>query len=110
MTRVVALAAPIFQRWAFPMPLTITLVTPATAVLVFSISFQRDDAAQAERATGLYHALEEACRAAGIAPYRLGLLSGDPAAYIPPERMNILRALKRALDPNNVIAPGRYGL
>jgi 4-cresol dehydrogenase (hydroxylating) len=54
-----------------------------------------------------YHELQRRLTAAGYYPYRLGiqsmnLLDSDPA------RADFLSTLKRALDPNNIIAPGRY--
>jgi 4-cresol dehydrogenase (hydroxylating) len=46
----------------------------------------------------------------GYIPYRLGIESVKLLPEPEDGTGGLLRALKKALDPNNVLAPGRYGL
>lgn len=71
------------------------------------ILFDRDDPEEVKKANLCYFALFEACKKEGFLPYRLGiqsmeLLSKENA--IP----NMLKTVKKAVDPDNIISPGRY--
>lgn len=72
------------------------------------LNFRKTDADIA-RAKACYHALVQAGTAQGMPPYRIGIDSMD-TVYPPAERPSaaLWRELKAALDPNDVIAPGRY--
>lgn len=70
--------------------------------------FDRSDPEAVQRANACYDALLAAGRADGFLPYRLnvdamGLLSNADSVYA-----SIATRLKESLDPDHVIAPGRY--
>lgn len=73
------------------------------------ILFDRNDAKQQQQAYACYEELLETGRQLGFVPYRLGAHSMDfPSRHhATPE---LLKQLKHAIDPKNIIAPGRYGL
>lgn len=73
------------------------------------ILFDRNNADACANAQRCYQALLEAGQQQGFIPYRLGAHSMDfPAQHqATPE---FLKILKRAIDPQNILAPGRYGL
>jgi 4-cresol dehydrogenase (hydroxylating) len=70
--------------------------------------FDRDRSDEAARADACHRQLLEAGQREGFVPYRLGVQSMrqmiDPEA--PCWRM--VAALKRAMDPHDILAPGRY--
>lgn len=70
--------------------------------------FDRGDPKQIANAQSCYQALLEAGRKEGFLPYRLGIGAmdwlTDPAAPC----WEIVAAVKSALDPEGIIAPGRY--
>lgn len=70
--------------------------------------FDRRDADQTARAQSCYRALLEAGRKDGFLPYRMGvdLMSWLTCSDAPCWEM--VTAIKSALDPGNIIAPGRY--
>ncbi len=70
---------------------------------ILNLSYDRDRPGEDERAERCYLTLLEALAARGVVPYRLPTLAMRPA----PEWT---RRLKEALDPDGVLAPGRYGL
>lgn len=72
--------------------------------------YDRDLPGEDERALACHDAVTSALRARGHLPCRLGLHS---MAALPPEATEyaaLIERLKRALDPNDVLAPGRYDL
>ena len=44
----------------------------------------------------------------GYIPYRLGIQSMNSLPSPVDDYGKLIRALKRGLDPNNILAPGRY--
>ena len=78
---------------------------------VHAILFNRGDAAETTRADACYRGMSEVFRARGISVGRA------PTAYQAfhqgqrlPAVIRATQAIKRALDPNGIIAPGRYGI
>jgi 4-cresol dehydrogenase (hydroxylating) len=47
---------------------------------------------------------------AGYIPYRLGIQSAGLLPEPHDHTNELLATLKKTLDPNNILAPGRYGL
>ncbi|WP_031435493.1 FAD-binding protein [Methylomarinum vadi] len=73
------------------------------------ILYDRQNPEEMERAQACYKELLENGRKLGFIPYRLGIQSMNF-----PEENNavpeVLKTIKSAIDPNHIIAPGRYGL
>lgn len=69
-----------------------------------ALMYDRDVPGEDERARACHDAALSALQRRGVHPYRLGLQSMSSI----PSSSSALRAIKRALDPANVIAPGRY--
>lgn len=108
--QVVELATALFDEHGFELPITLTLVKPDRAVGVLSCSFDRSDADETRRAHALYRAIYREFEAIGILPYRRGILDMNGSHVHDPGKHEIISSIKAALDPNGVIAPGRYGV
>ncbi|MGZ0078589.1 FAD-binding oxidoreductase [Methylomonas sp. YC3] len=89
--------------------ITLTSISDRCWDSTIPILFDRQDADEVARAQACYHELLDTGRKHGFVPYRLGIQSMDLPAkeHAVPD---VLRSLKQAVDPNNIIAPGRYGL
>jgi len=87
--------------------ISLTVLTPRTVYAVISITYDREIEGEDERAMGTYAELSERCRKAGYYPYRLGIQSMEECAK-EGTYAAVLGQLKGALDPNGVLAPGRY--
>jgi len=89
--------------------ITLTSISDRCWDSTIPILFDRQNPKEVTRAQACYHELLETGRQYGFVPYRLGVQSMDLPARehaVP----NILSSFKQAIDPNNIIAPGRYGL
>ncbi|WP_426959741.1 FAD-binding oxidoreductase [Muricoccus radiodurans] len=84
---------------------------PRFARGVHAILYDRTRPEEAARADALYRAMNEAFRARGIFVGRAPTAyQGYHAAQRLPAVTDALAAIRQALDPNGIIAPGRYGL
>ena len=104
---VMAIANDTLLRHGFEPIVSITLLTERTICLVISITYDRDAQGEDHRALICHRELVTKLSEAGYYPYRLGLQSMSEmnrgGGYL-----HLLRKLKGALDPESVLAPGRY--
>jgi len=99
-----------FARYGFEAGITVNLMTPRAMEGVVSLSFDRRDAAQAERAHACIQEMEARYMEQGYPPYRVGINSMHHVVSEDDPFWRTVRDLKQVLDPNNIIAPGRYNL
>jgi 4-cresol dehydrogenase (hydroxylating) len=101
------IATAVLLRWGFEPMISLTLLTPRSIHCVLSISYDRDIAGDDEKAMACYEELTTRCAERGFYPYRLGI-QGMGRTDRPEAYRRVIHALKAALDPNDVLAPGRY--
>ncbi|HEX7330769.1 MAG TPA: FAD-binding oxidoreductase [Pyrinomonadaceae bacterium] len=88
-------------------PITLTTLSPRCYASTIPLLFDRADPKDERRAKLCFEELYEKGRAFGFVPYRTG------SQFMPALERNgsvgpVVSAIKRALDPNQVLAPGRY--
>ncbi|NLF55948.1 MAG: FAD-binding protein [Thauera phenolivorans] len=89
---------------------TLNIETETSLVAVINLLFDRGEAEEIERAHACADELLTYIRSRGLEPYRARadmmdrIVAGDPAYW------SQIRALKKVLDPDGIIAPGRYSL
>ena len=87
--------------------ISLTMTTERAVTCVVSISYDREVPGEDRRALVCYRQLLDRMTEAGFYSYRLGIqaeqLFGTDTTY-----GRLLATLKDALDPNHVVAPGRY--
>jgi len=106
-TRMAHLASEIVLEYGFEPGISLTLITERSVCCVISISYDRHEAGQDQRAMACYKHLLRALNERGYYSYRLGIQamseeSGQDGYG------GLLRRIKNAVDPNGVLAPGRY--
>ena len=104
---VAALASDVLLAHGFEPQMSLSLATERSAVCVTTISYDRDVPGEDARAMACYEALTQELLTRGYPPYRanlarMGFADGDAA------HAAVVAQIKRALDPNAVLAPGRY--
>ena len=100
----------IFRRYRFPLALSLNFVERKVIEFVISIPFDKRDAAAVERAHACLDATYDAFMSSGHYPYRVGIESMGRVVNPEDPYWHTVRALKRVMDPNGIIAPGRYSL
>jgi 4-cresol dehydrogenase (hydroxylating) flavoprotein subunit len=106
-TTVADLAGQIMLEYGFEPSISMTLITERAVACVISICYDRQIPGQDDQAMACYRHLQRELTERGYYPYRLGIqgmseLSGCDG------QGQLVRAIKSALDPNGVLAPGRY--
>lgn len=94
----------------FEPSISMTLLTERCLSSVISIVYDRDEPGEDQKAMTCYKALLERLTQAGYYPYRLGIQSMDLMAEGEENYPNLLKKLKESLDPNHILAPGRYNV
>ena len=106
--RVHALAAPIFHAHGFDLFVTFSMINERALGGVLTVAYDKEDPDEVARARSCYRQVFETMVGAGYIPYRVGLQSmadldnGDDSYW------RMVGRIKAALDPEGLIAPGRY--
>ncbi|GJQ58060.1 MAG: FAD-binding oxidoreductase [Candidatus Scalindua sp. AMX11] len=99
---------PIFFQYKFEPLVTISLITERAMVAVISISFDKENSVETEKASQCYDTLFYALMNAGYNPYRTGIQSMNKLAYGSNIFWDVVNDIKIALDPHQIISKGRY--
>jgi 4-cresol dehydrogenase (hydroxylating) len=105
--KLTGLASEILLRHGFEPAISLTLVTERSIACVISITYDRHTPGEDEKALACYDELLRELTAHGFYSYRMSIRAtskiGSGCGYD-----RLLHSLKTALDPNRVLAPGRY--
>lgn len=96
-------------RHGFEPLLSLTTVTERAITCVVSISYDRGVPGEDDRAMACYRELLQRLTAEGYHSYRLGIQATDQMRVDDTYR-ELLARMKRTLDPNGILSPGRYGI
>ncbi|MEW6023366.1 MAG: FAD-binding oxidoreductase [Pseudomonadota bacterium] len=105
---VYALAEAEFARFGFDLFATFSMINERSLGGVLTVAYDRDDPEEAARARACHDAVFARLFEAGYIPYRVGnhaMAALDPAGDT---YWRTVAALKGALDPQGILAPGRY--
>ncbi len=99
-----------FSRHGFEAAITVNLMSTKAMEGVVSLAFDRRDPEQTQRAHTCIQEMEARYMTQGYPPYRVGINSMHHVVREDDSFWQTIRELKTVLDPNNIIAPGRYNL
>jgi 4-cresol dehydrogenase (hydroxylating) len=103
----VALAGETLLSYGFEPAISLTMITERSLACVVSITYDRHVPGEDEKASACYYELLRRLSAAGFYCYRMTCQS-SAGLKSSPGYDGVLRSLKRSLDPNQILAPGRY--
>jgi 4-cresol dehydrogenase (hydroxylating) len=103
-----ALAEPVFREHGFDLFATFSMINERALGGVLTVAYDKDDPGEVARAHACYREVFGRAMEAGYIPYRVGNhsmgdLDPDGDVY-----WKTVARIKAALDPQGVIAPGRY--
>jgi 4-cresol dehydrogenase (hydroxylating) len=102
------LVEPIYEKHGFEALVTFTMITERAMIAVTNVTFDRREPEETGRAHACYDELFSRLIESGFIPYRTGpdgfaKLHQHDSVY-----WDVLGRIKQTLDPENIIAPGRY--
>ena len=103
------MAEALSERHGFDFFVEIMIESARSVFLLLGVFYDRNDETHQARARAWYEETRARFLEAGYPPYRETSISMLKAGDGNPEYKDLLRTIKIALDPANVIAPGRYG-
>ncbi|MCC5856515.1 MAG: FAD-binding oxidoreductase [Ectothiorhodospiraceae bacterium] len=99
----------VFARHGYEPMLSMTVISERALDNVIALHYDRDIPGEDARAMACYEELLERLMDAGYYPYRLGIQSMDTIRARSHEGWNhTLARIRQALDPDGILAPGRY--
>lgn len=105
---ILQIASPVFDKYGFEMTISMTMITQRAIDCVIAISYDKSDPADTQRALGCYEELLRANVEAGYIPYRLGIQSMEYMIQKEDVFWDVVRDIKKVLDPKGILSPGRY--
>ncbi|GMV95535.1 MAG: hypothetical protein AMXMBFR82_53130 [Candidatus Hydrogenedentota bacterium] len=106
--RVMEIVEPVFAEHQFEPLATFTMINERSMVAILNVAFDKANAEETETAGRCYHALFDALMAEGYVPYRVGLSGLPKLSNADDPFWQLATDIKRALDPHDIIARGRY--
>jgi 4-cresol dehydrogenase (hydroxylating) len=97
-----------FRKHGFDLLLSMTMITERSTYLIGNLTFDRSDAAETARARECYEETNATLKSEGYLPYRKGIDGFAKLAEGSSEYWGVVDRIKGAMDPNNILAPGRY--
>lgn len=98
----------ITQKYEFEPNLGLQCVTERSIDMTVTIVYDRDVPGEDERAMACHDEMIEKLALFGYIPYRLSTKSMNSLPTPRDDYAKFLLLIKTALDPNNILAPGRY--
>ena len=98
----------VFAEHGFDPFMTFSAVNERALGGIINVAYDKHDAGETERAEACRRALLKALMAAGYPPYRAGIADMAALELGSDSFWQTVSRLKSALDPDGVIAPGRY--
>lgn len=95
-------------KHGFEPAVSITLLTERATDCVVNISYDRDVEGEDARAMDCHDEMLDLLCSSGYYPYRLGLQALDKVPPRDEAHVRFVNGMKELLDPNGILAPGRY--
>jgi 4-cresol dehydrogenase (hydroxylating) len=100
----------LFRRHGFDFNVYMISINARSIVTLMTIVYSRTLPGEEARARELYEELRTRVRGLGYEQYRVALWSMHDVLDAAPGHRHLARTIKAALDPDGVLAPGKYGL
>ena len=104
------LTRPLYDRFRLDYTIALMVASPRSVIGLLSIFFDKQNEEESKRALDLYYEIGRVTQAAGYQQYRTSTAYMSKILEPAPEFLRVANKIKRALDPKNIIAPGKYGI
>ncbi|MFV1974516.1 MAG: FAD-binding oxidoreductase [Candidatus Scalindua sp.] len=98
----------ILREYGYEPGITIRCISNRVLYVMPGIIYDRENHDEDQNAMDCYHHLLQDMSEKGFIPYRLGIQSMNSEFPYKDKSGTFFKTLKKALDPENILAPGRY--
>jgi len=107
---VLDMVRPLYRKYGFDFTTALMIANPRTVIALMSVFYDKEDADETSRAEALYFEMGDVTQRAGYQQYRTSTIFMDRLLQTAPEFRRLCNRIKTALDPNGILAPGKYGI
>ncbi len=107
--KLINLIRPLYVQYNFNFSACITRLNDRTSFLLAGIFYNKQDQNQRDKANHLHETLTRVIYEQGYPPYRSGMTSWKELENFNQPFNNLVKRIKKTLDPNNIYAPTKYG-
>lgn len=100
----------LFEKYGFDFYMAMMMLNPRSTICLMAIMFDKTDLEEVRNATALYDELLTIMSEKKYQQYRAGIASWDRLWEKSPELKQFYSHLKQTIDPNGILAPGKYGI
>lgn len=104
----IQLAEQICKKYGFELNIGFLFISARTLDITGAICYDREIKGEDKRAMRCHNEIMKVMQKKGYSPYRLGVQSMNLIQNQLPATRTLLKQIKKALDPANILAPGRY--
>jgi len=108
--RLFDLCRPAFREHGIDFSVSLIVVNARSAVALMEIFYDKADDAETARAKALFENLCELTMSAGYQLYRTNVGCMRHVLEAVPQYQHLVDAMKKAVGPSGILAPGRYGI
>ncbi len=108
--KAMAITRPIFERHEFDFFVEVIIESARSVIVLVGVFYDINDDGDLRRARAWYEDARATYLEHGYPPYRVSTMSMPHAMDTNPASRDFMQAIKLAVDPSNLIAPGRYGM
>ncbi|MCP4105831.1 MAG: FAD-binding oxidoreductase [Desulfobacteraceae bacterium] len=95
-------------QYQFEPNIGLNCATERSIIITTGIVYDREIPGEDQKASECYHVMLKKLTESGYIPYRLGIHSMDDLPLPQDDYGKFHSAIKRTLDPNDILSPGRY--
>ncbi len=99
----------LYQQYGFDLFVELIIESPRGLIVLLGIFYDKNSDQEQRRAIHLYQLIQSIALEKGFPPYRATIISMPSLFNHNPPLKKILGKIKHALDPNNILAPQKYG-
>ena len=99
-----------FAAYGFDFYVAMLLMNPRSVICLMAIIYDQDSADETVQSERLYASLLALMRESQFQQYRASLQSWDELFKDAPELHHLNAKIKKAIDPDGILAPGHYGV
>jgi 4-cresol dehydrogenase (hydroxylating) len=99
-----------FEKYGFDFYMSMLMLNPRSIICLMGILFDKRNPEEVKKAQELYDEMFDKLNNHNDQQYRTGIACWDRIWRESPELSKFYSLIKSTIDPNHILAPGKYGI